>query len=197
MTEEAVQTEPEASSFMQRLAETGRAKLPIVGDVLVFDKSFWSNPSIWKVPFVDGYIPTWNVVSIPLLAGCFVTTAGIAATDVANKTIQLFHKLGSASTAELSQGILSEPRITIAVLFSGIFTGFTFMQILTALKHIGISKEIIQRGRLRQNELEELAQADPDIESSEEGSALKILFSGECLWHFQQAVLNREKTVKK
>ncbi|MBN2016258.1 hypothetical protein JW766_05515 [Candidatus Dojkabacteria bacterium] len=187
--EEEIPEQP--SSFIQRLAETGRAEIPLVGDVLVFDKAFWRFPKIWKLPFVDGYIPTWNVISFSLSALALTGSGSTWMLRMAESAVKFAEVSEEITLSAMTRAMVMDQRVQLLTILTSFFTSLTIVNIGIALKHYGLSKEVLNKGRMRFDDLLTELQEDPDLQVSDEKSLAKMIFSAVNLWRFVNQVRDR------
>lgn len=178
---------------LRRLAETGRMELPVLGDVLVFDKEFWKEPLIWKVPHFGGYVPTWAVLSAPL-AGMATKGALLASLTVfGENAIELQSSFeGLITLSPAIDATLSDLRFHFTIALSSFFTVVSFTCLQTAAKYYGFSRKAMERDP-NMLEIVQTLRKDDEIDTADEKSILKMIFSAEIIKRFMERVRRRHK----
>jgi len=180
------------SSFLRRLVETGRAKLPLAGDVLIFDPGFWKYPLTWKVPFVNGYVPTLSVFFALIPEVISITMKA----QIGAKIISSLVKINEAMVSIPVNPQTIDSRLLFVSAAIGFFSTISVTNLCIAYKYFGVTKKDIEHGPFPFSEFVRISQNTPELDKLPVGNLLKMILSGFAYWDFIQKVRRREKGYK-
>jgi len=174
-----------------RLTESRKVEFPKIGKIIVFDRIFWRDPSILKLPFIEGYVPTWTVMLTSILG----TISTISEYQIGSK-IFFLAKIKEAMASIPANPLAVEPRLLFISAIIGLFGTISLASLYTAYKYFGLSKIDLEKDPLPYTKLVKIFQNTPELDRLPAGNILKMILSKCACWNFINKVRRRERAKK-